>query len=118
MIVRAVSLYKNSFTGLSRQNWLLSFVMLINRSGTMVLPFMTLYLTSKEVGRNLSEAGIVMGLFGVGSIVGAFFGGKISDRQGFFKVQLFTLSGGGILFIILGQIKSYPLICLFTFLLS
>ncbi len=118
MIVKTFSLYKTSFTGLSKESWLLSFIMLINRSGTMVVPFMTLYLTSKEMNRSLSEAGFVMMLFGLGSIVGAYFGGKFSDKIGFYKVQLFTLFGGGIMFIVLGQVKSYPLICVFTFLLS
>jgi predicted MFS family arabinose efflux permease len=118
MLVRAISLYKNSFTGLSPQTWLLSLIMLINRSGTMVVPFMTLYLTNKEMNRTLSEAGLVMALFGLGCIVGAFFGGKFSDKIGFYKVQFITLLCGGILFITLGQIKSYPLICLFTFILS
>ncbi|MBL7937000.1 MAG: MFS transporter [Bacteroidia bacterium] len=118
MVTRTLSLYKTSFTGLSKQAWLLSFIMLINRSGTMVLPFMTLYLTGKEMNRSLSEAGFVMALFGFGSIVGAYFGGKFSDKIGFHKVQLFTLFFGGVMFIVLGQIKSYPLICLFTFLLS
>lgn len=70
------------------------------------------------MNRTLSDAGIVMGLFGLGAIIGAYFGGKFSDRIGFYKVQLLTLLGGGILFIILGQIKSFPLICLFTFILS
>ncbi len=118
MIRRTVSLYKTSFNGLSKETWLLSLIMLINRSGTMVLPFMTLYLTRKEVGRSLSEAGIVMGLFGLGSIVGAYFGGKFSDKIGFYKVQLIALVFGGIMFMVLGQVKSYPMICLFTFLLS
>lgn len=84
----------------------------------MVVPFMTLYLTGKEMNRTIGEAGTVMGLFGLGSVIGAYFGGKLSDKIGFLKVQLFTLFFGGILFIVLGQIKSYPLICLFTFLLS
>lgn len=118
MLSSTVSLYKNSFTGLSKQTWLLSFIMLINRSGTMVVPFMTLYLTSKTMNRTLSEAGIVMGLFGLGAIVGAYFGGKFSDKIGFHKVQLLTLFFGGVMFILLGQIKSYPLICICTFILS
>lgn len=118
MIARTVSLYKTSFTGLSRETWLLSFIMLVNRSGTMVLPFMTLYLTSKEMNHTLSDAGTVMALFGLGSIIGAYFGGKFSDKIGFYKVQLITLFCGGILFIVLGQLHSFPLICLFTFLLS
>lgn len=118
MIARTISLYKTSFTGLSKEAWLLSFIMLINRSGTMVLPFMTLYLTGNDMHRTLSEAGIVMGLFGLGSIIGAYFGGKFSDKIGFYKVQLFTLFFGGVMFMILGQVKSFPLICVFAFLLS
>lgn len=84
----------------------------------MVVPFMTLYLTGKTMNRTLSEAGIVMGLFGLGAIVGAYFGGKFSDRIGFHKVQLLTLFFGGVMFIVLGQIKSYLLICICTFILS
>jgi len=118
MLKKAFALYRSSFTGLSRETWLLSVVILINRSGTMVLPFMTLYLTSKDVGRTLSEAGTVVGLWGLGAMIGAFFGGKLTDKIGFHKVQLITLFGGGILFMVLGQMRSYPLICLFTFLLS
>lgn len=118
MLRSTATLYKKSFAGLSPQTWLLSLTMLINRSGTMVVPFMTLYLTSKQINRSLSEAGLVLGLFGLGSMVGAFFGGRITDRKGFFGVQLFALLVGGLLFIILGQVKSYPLICVFTFLLS
>jgi len=101
MLIRAASLYKRSFTGLSPQSWLLSLIMLINRSGTMVVPFMTLYLTGKDMQRSLSEAGLVMGLFGLGSMIGAYFGGKLSDKGGFFRVQLVTLLAGGIMFMIL-----------------
>ena len=91
MLRRTATLYKTSFTGLSAETWLLSVVILINRSGTMVVPFMTLYLTSPSMGRSLSDAGTVMGLFGLGSVIGAFFGGKFSDKIGFQKVQLITL---------------------------
>ena len=80
--------------------------MLINRSGTMVVPFMTLYLTGKQMNRSLSDAGTVMALFGLGSVAGAFFGGRASDKIGFYKVQLFSLFFGGILFILLGPIVS------------
>ena len=118
MLLRFAAIYKRSFTGLSPQSWLLSLVMLINRSGTMVVPFMTLYLTGKDMQRTLSEAGVVMGLFGLGAMVGAYFGGKLCDKIGFYKIQLGTLFFGGLLFLVLGQLKSYPLICLFTFILS
>ena len=110
------SLYKNAYSGLSRSTWLLSLVMLVNRSGTMVLPFMTIYLTG--IGFSLFKAGIVVGLFGAGAVCGAIIGGKLTDKIGFRRIQLITLAGGGVLFILLGLMKSYPLICIFTFVLS
>lgn len=118
MISATAKTYRNAFTGLSKETWLLSLIMLINRSGTMVIPFMTLYLTSPEMGYSVGEAGIVFGLFGAGAFSGAWLGGKLTDKIGFYPVQLMALSGGGILFMILGQMKTYPLICLFTYLLS
>ena len=84
----------------------------------MVVPFMTLYLTSPEMGYSVGQAGVVFGLFGLGAFCGAYIGGKLTDKIGYYPVQLITLTGGGILFILLGQMKTYPLICLFTFLVS
>ena len=117
MISRTLSLYRNAYSGLSPSIWWLSFIMLVNRSGTMVLPFMTIYLTTAK-GYSIGKAGVVMALFGLGAVTGAFLGGKLTDRIGYHKVQLITLLGGGVLFMVLGQMQSYPLICLFTFLLS
>jgi predicted MFS family arabinose efflux permease len=111
-----LTLYKNAYSGLSRSTWLLSLVMLVNRSGTMVLPFMTIYLTA--MGFSLFQAGIVVGLFGIGAICGGYLGGRLTDQWGFHRIQLITLSGGGLFFIVLGLMKHYPLICLFTFILS
>ncbi len=118
MLSATVRTYRNAYSGLSRSTWLLSVVMLINRSGTMVVPFMTLYLTSPEMGYSVGQAGIVFGLFGAGAFSGAWLGGKLTDKIGFYPVQLITLLGGGILFIVLGQMKTYPLICFFTFAVS
>ncbi len=116
MLTRTISLYQNAYSGLSRSTWLLSLVMLVNRSGTMVLPFMTIYLTSN--GYSIGQAGLVMGIFGFGAVCGGFIGGRLTDRFGFQQVQWMTLTGGGLLFMVLGQMKSYPLICICTFLLS
>ena len=118
MLTTAAKTYRNAFTGLSKETWLLSIIMLINRSGTMVIPFMTLYLTSPEMGYTVGQAGIVFGLFGAGAFSGAWLGGRLTDKIGFYPVQLFTLTGGGILFLVLGQMKTFPLICGFTYLLS
>jgi len=108
--------YRNAYSGLSKETWLLSLIMLINRSGTMVVPFMTLYLTG--LGYDIKQAGFVFGLFGAGAFSGAWLGGRLTDRFGFYPVQMITLFGGGLLFFALGQMNTFPLICLFTFLLS
>jgi predicted MFS family arabinose efflux permease len=79
---------------------------------------MTIYLTSPAMGYSIAQAGIVMGIFGLGAICGGFIGGRLTDRWGFHRVQLVALTGGGICFLLLGHARSYPLICGCTFLLS
>lgn len=83
----------------------------------MVVPFMTLYLTQR-LGYKMSQAGFIMALWGVGSICGGFVGGRLTDKLGSYYIQLFTLIGGGLLFLVLGQMKSYTPICITTFILS
>lgn len=118
MISATARTYRNAYSGLSKDTWLLSIVMLVNRAGTMVVPFMTLYLTSPQMGYSVGQAGLVFGLFGAGAFCGAWLGGRMTDKFGFYPVQLITLLGGGILFIVLGQMKSFHLICIFTFAVS
>lgn len=117
MIAKAAKYYIRSYQGLSREIWLLAFVNLINRCGTMVIPFMMLYLTS-QLGCSISKAGIVMSLWGIGAFIGSYIGGKLTDKLGFYKIQLFSLFFGGIGFIVLGKLQNYYTICFFTFLLA
>ena len=116
MLTAVLNTYKDAYKGLSRPTWFLSVVMLINRSGTMVVPFLTLYLIS--IGYSVSKAGIVFAFFGFGAFSGAYFGGKLTDKVGFYPVQIITLLGGGIMFFVLAQMKTYFLICTFTYLLA
>jgi predicted MFS family arabinose efflux permease len=112
-----LSLYKKSYGGLSSGTWWLSLVMLVNRMGTMVIPFMTMYLTQQD-GFTIDKAGLVMSIFGLGAVSGALIGGKLVDTIGYYYVQLFALIGGGIMFIVLGQMESYFSICIVTFILA
>ncbi len=116
MLSATINLYRNAYTGLNRRMWLLAVVMLINRSGTMVLPFMTLY--CKHIGYTAQQGGWVVAFYGIGAMTGAFLGGKISDRFGFYFTQFFALCCGGLLFMLLGQMQSYQSICICTFFLS
>lgn len=104
MLQASVQLYRNAYTGIPRPVWWLAMVMFVNRSGTMVIPFLTVYLTSQ--GYSLRDAGYVMGAFGLGSIVGGYIGGRLTDRFGFFYIQFWSLFLNGVLFIVLGQMKT------------
>jgi predicted MFS family arabinose efflux permease len=95
---------------------MLSVVMLINRSGTMVLPFMTLYCNSR--GYTATQGGLAVAIYGVGSLFGAFLGGRLSDKVGFYYLQFSALFFGGIMFLILGQMNSYLSICICIFFTS
>jgi predicted MFS family arabinose efflux permease len=117
MIANAIRYYLRAYKGLSREIWLLALVNLINRCGTMVIPFLMLYLTS-QLGCSISQAGVVMSLWGIGAFIGSYFGGRLTDNIGFYKIQLLSLFFGGIGFIIFGQLGNYYAICIFTFLLA
>lgn len=82
----------------------------------MVVPFLTLYLI--RMGYSVSMAGIVFAFFGFGAFSGAYVGGRLTDKIGFYPVQIITLLGGGIMFFVLSEMKTYWLICLFTYLLA
>ncbi|MGF2412917.1 MFS transporter [Ferruginibacter sp.] len=116
MISNTINLYKNAYSGLTRRMWLLAAVMLINRCGTMVLPFMTLY--CNHLGYTATQGGLAVAIYGVGSLFGAFIGGRLSDKLGFYYVQFAALLGGGIMFIVLGQMDSYVSICICIFFAS
>jgi predicted MFS family arabinose efflux permease len=115
--VSIIRLYKNAYSGLSRNNWLMSFVMLVNRSGTMVVPFMSIYCIN-VLHFTVIQAGSIMALFGAGSICGAFTGGKLTDKFGFYDMQVGALLSGGILFIVLGYQYTFLTLSIGTFVLS
>lgn len=117
MLKKGFIFYIDSYRGLSKEMWLLSVVLLVNRMGTMVFPFLMIYLTT-QLGFTLSQGGIVMALFGVGSMFGAYLGGKLTDDYDFKTIQITSLIAGGIMFLILGQLKNYYAICVASFFLS
>ncbi|MEO7313041.1 MAG: MFS transporter [Chitinophagaceae bacterium] len=117
MFRKIASAYKSSFSGLSRETWLLSTVMLINRSGTMAVPFMGLYVVH-YLHRPASDAGIIISLFGAGSILGAIAGGKLTDMIGFRPVQIFSSVLGGLLFLLFSTITHFKALCSLTILIS
>jgi len=90
--------YYKAFTGLSIEVWWLALITLINRAGTMVIPFLSLYLI-KNLHFTLENVGWIMSAFGLGSIAGSWLGGKLTDRIGYYKVMVYSLFLTGFLFI-------------------
>ena len=88
--MKILRIYINSFNGLSKEAWMLAAVMLINRSGSMVLPFLGVYMTD-HLHFGLKDSGIVLSFFGIGSVIGSWLGGFITDRFGEFRVQVLSL---------------------------
>jgi len=106
MVKRAVHGYRNSFRGLSKEVWWLALITFINRAGTMVLPFLSLYLT-EDLNLTLGQVGWVMTSFGVGSLLGSWLGGKLTDKVGYYKVMFWSLLTTGFLFIGLQFVSTF-----------
>lgn len=87
---KILKIYADSYQGLSSSSWMLALVMLINRSGSMVLPFLGVYM-GERLHFTLEQSGYVLSCFGVGSIIGSSLGGWLTDKIGSYKVQLFSL---------------------------
>ena len=117
MIRSILRSYRISFTGLSRETWLLSVVILINRCGYMAVPFMSMYIT-QSLHRSIADAGLIITLFGTGSVLGALAGGYFADRIGFRPVQIVSLIVSGLLFTLFGQINDFNGLCVLTVILS
>ena len=100
-MIRLLSLYRRSFANLQPNIWILAITMFINRSGSMVLLFASLYLTN-DLHFSIAEAGFAMSFYGIGSVLGSYAGGWLADRRHFFSIMLFALlSSGGILLLLL-----------------
>ncbi len=70
--------------------------MLINRSGSMVLMFMSLYLT-KDLHFSMSQASVVLTGYGVGSICGSYLGGWLTDKFHYKDVMMTSLIVSGVI---------------------
>lgn len=97
--------------------WVLFYTTLINRSGTMVIPFLVLYLTQK-IGVTASEAGVALLVYGIGAFISAPLTGRLADKIGALKVMKISLVGTSAVMLIYGFITNYYLILVFSFILS
>lgn len=116
MLKTAFQRYINNFKGFTREIWILAFITFINRAGTMVLPFLSKYL-KEDLHFSYSEVGWIMVCFGIGSIIGSWLGGKLSDKIGFYKIMIFSLLTSGLMFFVIQFITSFVGLCVSMFLI-
>lgn len=95
-----LALYKESFSAIQRNIWVLSIAMFINRSGSMVLLFTSLYLT-KELHFTIAEAGLALSFYGIGSVLGSYAGGWLTDRYHFYNIMFYSLISSGLILLLL-----------------
>jgi len=89
--------------------WFLWLGILINRLGSFVIPFLTLYLTS-ERGITVSQAAFTVSLFGAGSFAAQLTGGELADRLGRRPVMLMSLFVAPVAMIALGLARTLSLV--------
>ncbi|HJU83476.1 MAG TPA: MFS transporter [Holophagaceae bacterium] len=98
--------------GLPRPLWILALATLINRAGTMALPFLVLYQV-RGLGLSPAKAGLSLAVYGVAAMVAAPLGGRLSDRVGSVPVMKASLVASGLLLIGLPFVKGWgPLLVL------
>ena len=112
-----IDLYRKAFSGLPRRVWLISLVMLVNRSGAMVVAFLAVYLINTR-GYSPLDAGYVMAAFGAGGVVGNYAGGLLNDRVGSWHIMVVSLFLSGVLHVCLAYVDEFWMLCGLTFLVS
>jgi len=84
---------------LPKEIWILSLAMLVNRAGTMVLPFLVLYLT-RTLGISPARAALALTVYGIAALVAMPIAGNLSDRAGpLAVVKASLLLSGAVLFV-------------------
>lgn len=117
MLSRFYRHWLEAYSGIPRTIWFLSFINLINRCGGMVISFITLYMTQR-LHFSIEHTGYIMVCFGLGALTGAYFGGILTDKIGYFKVQFWSLIANGLILFLLLQVEQFWPMCAAVFALS
>jgi predicted MFS family arabinose efflux permease len=100
--------------GLPRPLWVLALATLVNRAGTMALPFLVLYQV-QALGLSPGRAGVAMVVYGGAAMVAAPLGGRLSDRLGSLPVMKTSLVSAGLLMMVLPFVRGWvPLLLVVT----
>ena len=99
---------------LPRAAWILFLGTFLNKFGTFVIPFLTLYLTRK--GFTTREAAIALGAYGAGHFIASGLGGYLADRVGRRKTIVLSMFSAGLTMILLSQAQTFTAVVILTML--
>ncbi len=100
-----------SYLGFSPSVYILCAGTLVNRAGTFLMPFLTLYLVGDK-GLSKQFATLALGVYGAAAILGVLLGGHLADIIGRRVVMIASLLGGMIVLRFFGDIHWPPgLLC-------
>ena len=99
-----------------RSAWVLFAGSFVNRLGTFVLPFLTLYLTGQ--GYSPAQAGLAIACYGLGGLISQIAGGLVADRIGRRNAIALSMFGSSALTLALWRSTSLASIYAITFTLA
>ena len=89
----------SQYANLPRAVYVLCLGTFVNRAGTFVVPFLTIYI-GERMGLGVRFATAAMGVYGLGAIIGTVVGGHLADQLGRRIVMLLALSGSAAILIV------------------
>jgi MFS family permease len=109
--------YLSYYKGINFAGWLILISNLVNRIGSATVLFLSVYFHTK-LNYSLTQVGVLLGLYGFGSIVGSLTGGMLSVKFRPILILIFSLFISSILFWFLSFINHYYSLLILLFCLG
>ncbi len=95
------------------QYWILFSGTLVNRFGTFVIPFLTIYLTQR--GYEGKIIGLTLGAYGAGGLCAGVIGGYLADKIGRKPTMLISCAGSAGFMLLISQVSAVGELATATF---
>ena len=93
-----------SLRALPRPVWILFAGTFINKFGSFVIPFLTIYMT--RLGFSPAEAGLAIGAYGLGNFLACAVGGHLADTLGRRRTIVLSMISGAATMLLLSQART------------